>query len=97
MAGTGLSKQKIKILIADDNKDVNVLLSATLELKGYEAYKSTFTSLLSSAISILIFCLLNPVLPFLFIYCKCLPINYYPSTLIQWKFPNDSKIFDKSR
>ena len=40
MAGTGLSKQKIKILIADDNKDVNVLLSATLELKGYEAYKT---------------------------------------------------------
>jgi DNA-binding response OmpR family regulator len=40
MAGTGLSKQKIKILIADDNKDVNLLLSATLELKGYEAYKT---------------------------------------------------------
>jgi DNA-binding response OmpR family regulator len=40
MAGTGLSKQKIIILIADDNKDVNVLLSATLELKGYEAYKT---------------------------------------------------------
>ena len=40
MAGTGLSKQKIKILIADDNKDVNVLLSSTLELKGYEAYKT---------------------------------------------------------
>jgi DNA-binding response OmpR family regulator len=36
----GLGKQKIKILIADDNKDVNLLLSATLELKGYEAYKT---------------------------------------------------------
>ena len=36
----GLGKQKIKILIADDNKDVNVLLSSTLELKGYEAYKT---------------------------------------------------------
>jgi hypothetical protein len=33
MAGTGLSKQKIKILIADDNKDVNLLISATLVLK----------------------------------------------------------------
>ena len=36
----GLGKQKIKILIADDNKDVNLLLSASLELKGYEAYKT---------------------------------------------------------
>jgi DNA-binding response OmpR family regulator len=40
MAGTGLSKQKIKILIADDNKDVNLLISATLVLKGHEAYKT---------------------------------------------------------
>jgi DNA-binding response OmpR family regulator len=36
----GLGKQKIKILIAEDNKDVNLLLSATLELKGYESYKT---------------------------------------------------------
>ena len=36
----GLSKQKTQILIADDNKDVNVLLSATLVLKGYEVYKT---------------------------------------------------------
>jgi DNA-binding response OmpR family regulator len=36
----GLGKQKIKILIADDNKDVNVLVSATLVLKGYEVYKT---------------------------------------------------------
>ena len=36
----GLSKQKTQILIADDNKDVNVLVSATLVLKGYEAYKT---------------------------------------------------------
>ena len=35
-----MGKQKIRILIADDNKDVNLLLSATLELKGYEAYKT---------------------------------------------------------
>jgi len=35
-----LDKQKIRILIADDSKDVNLLLSATLELKGYEAYKT---------------------------------------------------------
>jgi DNA-binding response OmpR family regulator len=40
MAGTGLSKQKIKILIADDNKDVNLLISATLVLKGHETYKT---------------------------------------------------------
>ena len=36
----GLSKQKTQILIADDNKDVNVLVSATLVLKGYEVYKT---------------------------------------------------------
>ena len=35
-----MSKQKIKILIADDNKDVNLLISATLVLKGYEVYKT---------------------------------------------------------
>ena len=35
-----MDKQKIRILIADDSKDVNLLLSATLELKGYEAYKT---------------------------------------------------------
>jgi DNA-binding response OmpR family regulator len=35
-----LSKQKIKILIVDDNKDVNLLIAATLVLKGYEVYKT---------------------------------------------------------
>ena len=35
-----MSKQKIKILIVDDNKDVNLLISATLVLKGYEVYKT---------------------------------------------------------
>jgi DNA-binding response OmpR family regulator len=35
-----LSKQKIKILIVDDNKDVNLLITATLVLKGYEVYKT---------------------------------------------------------
>jgi DNA-binding response OmpR family regulator len=35
-----LGKQKIRILIADDNKDVNLLLAATLVLKGYEVYKT---------------------------------------------------------
>ena len=35
-----LGKQKIRILIADDNKDVNILLAATLVLKGYEVYKT---------------------------------------------------------
>ncbi|MGI8834750.1 MAG: response regulator transcription factor [Nitrososphaeraceae archaeon] len=35
-----MSKQKTQILIADDNKDVNVLVSATLVLKGYEVYKT---------------------------------------------------------
>jgi DNA-binding response OmpR family regulator len=36
----GLGKQKIRILIADDNKDVNILIAATLVLKGYEVYKT---------------------------------------------------------
>jgi DNA-binding response OmpR family regulator len=35
-----LGKQKIRILIADENKDVNILLAATLVLKGYEVYKT---------------------------------------------------------
>ena len=35
-----MGKQKIRILIADDNKDVNILLAATLVLKGYEVYKT---------------------------------------------------------
>ena len=35
-----MGKQKIRILIADDNKDVNLLLAATLVLKGYEVYKT---------------------------------------------------------
>jgi DNA-binding response OmpR family regulator len=36
----GLDKQKIRILIADDNKDVNILIAATLVLKEYEVYKT---------------------------------------------------------
>ena len=36
----GLDKQKVRVLIADDNKDVNILLAATLVLKGYEVYKT---------------------------------------------------------
>ncbi len=35
-----MSKQKIRIIIADDNKDVNLLVAATLVLKGYEVYKT---------------------------------------------------------
>src|ERR671910_733632 len=35
-----LSKQKIRILIANENKDVNILLAATLVLKEYEVYKT---------------------------------------------------------
>src|SRR5215204_3817981 len=35
-----LSKQKIRILIANDDKDVNILIAATLVLKGYEVYKT---------------------------------------------------------
>jgi DNA-binding response OmpR family regulator len=35
-----LGKQNIRILIANENKDVNILLAATLVLKGYEVYKT---------------------------------------------------------
>ncbi len=35
-----MGKQKIRILIADENKDVNILIAATLILKGYEVYKT---------------------------------------------------------
>ena len=35
-----MSKQKIRILIANDNNDVNILIAATLVLKGYEVYKT---------------------------------------------------------
>ena len=35
-----MDKQKIRILIADENKDVNILIAATLVLKGYEVYKT---------------------------------------------------------
>jgi DNA-binding response OmpR family regulator len=35
-----LSKQKVRILIANDNNDVNILIAATLVLKGYEVYKT---------------------------------------------------------
>ena len=35
-----MGKQRIRILIADDNKDVNILIAATLVLKGYEVYKT---------------------------------------------------------
>ena len=35
-----MGKQKLKILIADENEDVNILLAATLVLKGYEVYKT---------------------------------------------------------
>ncbi len=34
------SEQKIRIIIADDEKDVNSLLAATFLLKGYEVYKT---------------------------------------------------------
>jgi DNA-binding response OmpR family regulator len=33
-------EQKIRIIIADDDKDVNSLLAATFLLKGYEVYKT---------------------------------------------------------
>jgi DNA-binding response OmpR family regulator len=36
-----LSKQKIRILIANDDNDVNILIAATLVLKGYEVYKTS--------------------------------------------------------
>jgi DNA-binding response OmpR family regulator len=35
-----LSKHKIRILITDEHKDVNILIAATLVLKGYEVYKT---------------------------------------------------------
>jgi DNA-binding response OmpR family regulator len=35
-----LGNQKIRIITADDNKDVNTLFAATLVLKGYEVYKT---------------------------------------------------------
>ncbi len=35
-----MGKQKIKILVADDNMDVNIIIAATLVLKGYEVYKT---------------------------------------------------------
>jgi DNA-binding response OmpR family regulator len=33
-------EQKVRIIIADDDKDVNSLLAATFMLKGYEVYKA---------------------------------------------------------
>ena len=35
-----MGKQKIRILIANENKDVNILIAATLILKGYEVNKT---------------------------------------------------------
>jgi DNA-binding response OmpR family regulator len=35
-----LGKQKIGILIANENKDVHILIAATLVLKEYEVYKT---------------------------------------------------------
>jgi DNA-binding response OmpR family regulator len=35
-----LGSQKIRILIANEDKDVNILVAATLVLKGYEVYKT---------------------------------------------------------
>ncbi len=35
-----MGKLKIRILIADDSKDVNILIASTLVLKGYEVYKT---------------------------------------------------------
>ena len=35
-----LSKQKIRILIANDDNDVNILIAGMLVLKGYEVYKT---------------------------------------------------------
>jgi DNA-binding response OmpR family regulator len=35
-----VGKEKIRVLIADDSKDVNILIAATLVLKGYEVYKT---------------------------------------------------------
>jgi DNA-binding response OmpR family regulator len=38
-----LGKRKLKILIANENEDVNILVAAMLILKGYEVYK-TYTA-----------------------------------------------------
>jgi DNA-binding response OmpR family regulator len=35
-----LGKHKIRVLIADDNRDVNLLVAAMFGLKGYEVYKT---------------------------------------------------------
>ena len=35
-----MSKQKLRILIANENEDVNLLIAGTLILKGYEVYKT---------------------------------------------------------
>jgi DNA-binding response OmpR family regulator len=35
-----LDKQKVRILTADDNRDITLLVAATLGLKGYEVYKT---------------------------------------------------------
>jgi DNA-binding response OmpR family regulator len=35
-----LDKQKVRILTADDNRDVTLLVAATFGLKGYEVYKT---------------------------------------------------------
>lgn len=35
-----MGKPKIRILIANEHKDVNILIAATLVLKGYEVYKT---------------------------------------------------------
>ncbi len=35
-----MDKQKVRILTADDNRDVTLLVAATFGLKGYEVYKT---------------------------------------------------------
>ena len=35
-----MGKQKIRVLIVDENRDVNLLVAATFGLKGYEVYKA---------------------------------------------------------
>ena len=35
-----MSKQKTRILIANEHKDVDIFIAATLVLKGYEVYKT---------------------------------------------------------
>ena len=35
-----MDKQKVRILTADDNRDITLLVAATLGLKGYEVYKT---------------------------------------------------------